>query len=275
MPLNCASGNYITAGVTKELVPSPDYPDIRLKATIRYDSWRDNWFSRTAIASQLYSDFQPQQHIGKFFKCGQVFSIQITSELYVENGRQTLMDVAQSPEQITALQEKAKAVRLAQILSLPLAKMIQYSEENKIDQNMVWCRLCTRVAPATDSKHWMSKEYWASKHFRYCHWKYYHPMIMDGETLPRKIRGSDTKDSHAFPLDIPRESTGGTFSPETWLKLEGITSWWAIESDEDVESLVAGGSDNPWWHCDGPMMIRRFVIIRERSKSCLCLGIHT
>ncbi|KUJ10528.1 uncharacterized protein LY89DRAFT_787539 [Mollisia scopiformis] len=267
---------FVPESMGESLPPLPDYPGIRLKATLFYDRKRDNSSSRTDIASQqLYSDFQLSRDVGKFFRCGQVFSIQITSDISFEKGSQTLVDVAQSPEHVTALQEKAKKLRLAQILSLPLVDMVQYSEESQFDQTMVWCRLCTRVAPATDSEHWMSKDYWASEHFRWQHWKYFYPMIMDRERLPRKIPGSDSKDSHASPLSISRKSSRDTFSPESWLKLEGITSWYAIGSDADIEDRVAGGSQNSWWHCDGPTMIRRFVVIKEGPESCLCLGIHT
>jgi hypothetical protein len=226
------------------------------------------------MASQrLDSDFQHPQGFRKFFRCGQVFSIPITSDLSVGNGGQTLVGVAKLPQTVAALQEKAKTVRLAQFLSLPLRHMVQYSEENKMDQNMVRCVLCTGGAPASDSECWMPKDFWASEHFRWDHWKYY--KMAHREKLCRKIPSSDTKDSYASPLGIPGRSTGDSFSPNSWLKLEGITSWCAIDSDEEIESLLAGASQNPWWYCDGPTMIRRFVVIREGSKSCLCLGIHT
>lgn len=239
---------------------------------------RDDGSSRTEITSQQqYSDFQPQRDVSNFFRCGQVFSIQITSELQVIDGDQTLVDVAQLPEPITALNGKAKAVRLAQILELPLAKMVQYSEENNSDQNMVWCRLCRGVAPAADSKHWMSKDFWASTHFRWSHWKYYQLMIQDREKLSRKLAGSGSKDLHVPPCDVPRESIENTFSKESWLQLEGITSSEAIDSDEKVENLLSGTSEKGWWECPGggPTMIRRFVVIREGLESCQCLGIHT
>ncbi|KAE8451379.1 hypothetical protein EG329_004008 [Mollisiaceae sp. DMI_Dod_QoI] len=254
---------YVVESREKIWRPSPDYPGIRLEVTIYYNSSRDKHGLRADMTSQQpHPEFEPRQDLHKFFRCGQVFSIQITSDLSVESGTQNLVEVAQLPEPVGGLQEKAKAIRLAQILLLPLKKMVQYSEENENDQNMVRCRLCKRVTPASDSSQWMSKDYWASKHFRWHHWKYYHPMIADRESLSRKIPGSDIKGSSASPLTTPGESAGETFLPHGWLKLEGITSWRAIESDDEIESLVAGGSFLGWWHCDGPTMIRRFVVIR-------------
>ncbi|PVH77975.1 hypothetical protein DL98DRAFT_534220 [Cadophora sp. DSE1049] len=271
-----ASESYVSESRRNLLSRLLGNPDIRIAASIHYDSRRDTRSLKTEISSpRLYSDFQPSRDFRKFFRCGQVFSIQITSDLSVEKGRENLVSVVQLPGQITALEAKAKTLRLAQIFALPLVRMVPYSEESPFDQTMVYCRLCTRVAPAIDSEDWMSKDYWASKHFRWYHWRYYYPMTTDRDRLSRKIPGSDSKDSHTPQPSIPTESAGDTFSPESWLKLEGMTSYDAIESDEEIKSLVDGGSQNPWWYCDGPTMIRRFAVIREGAVSCFCLGVHT
>ncbi|KAL6820889.1 hypothetical protein J3E69DRAFT_357255 [Trichoderma sp. SZMC 28015] len=140
--------------------------------------------------------------------------------------------------------------RLTQIRQLPLEIMTRYCKDIPGDRKN--CR--------------MLKDYWASENFRAWHREYYIDMIRDddltnGEAIPSEERLEG----------LPHPTRTTEFSPEKWILLEDIISDIPIESDDyfiyepDSLELTVGG----------PIMIQRFVVVREDSKRCLCLGIHT
>jgi hypothetical protein len=110
--------------------------------------------------------FQTREDAQQFFRPGQVFSIQVTTELNLKKASHRPVDHTDLPlEPIPILQAEAEAAfledrkkRFADILALPLKFMIQYAGENKDNRAQVYCRLCVTTALPPNSEFWMSKE---------------------------------------------------------------------------------------------------------------------
>jgi hypothetical protein len=187
-------------------------------------------------------------------------------------------------EPIPVLQAKAKAAyledrkkRLAEIQALPLDRMVQYIEEKKDIRGQVNCCLCVPTTPPPDSKAWMTKDSWASWHFRIHHWNLYKPMVDQRRAVLRSlsIQSTHCESPEQSAFKTAEEPANPIFSPETWIVLGDITSDSPIETDREIERIVGFCSFGTHYSLPGPIMIQRFVVVREGSKSCLCIGIHT
>lgn len=191
----------------------------------------------------------------EFFRPGQVFSVKFSSEIQLKDFGYSNVDRGQLRlEPIDVLKtkyawKKGAKERLEQIWALPLNYMVEYVEED--EHGRVICSLCHPKPPLPDSRALMRKEDWAVWHFRAMHWNLYQEMKNPS------YQGSQKP----------------TFSSERWITLKDINSDsemppdWRVESAKDKSSF---GFD-----LYGPFLLRRFVVVREGIKSCLCLGIHT
>ena len=161
------------------------------------------------------------------------------------------------------LEDRAK--RLAQIRQLPLDKMTLYCKDIPGDRKDVQCLLCPMGGDGCSN----AKDDWASYHFRVYHWEHYFAMIPDGPDLLR------TKSGEIIPWekqDVKRRNSG--FSAEEWIVLEDVTLDIPIDTDEKV-AMVIERTSHMNHYLAGPVMIQRFVVVREGTDHCLCVGIHT
>ncbi|RDK45772.1 hypothetical protein M752DRAFT_311910 [Aspergillus phoenicis ATCC 13157] len=127
------------------------------------------------------------------------------------------------------------------VIKLPLAAMFQYGDVQKNGQ--VQCHLCPSDVQ-------FPKDFWVDRHFR----MYHH------ETFRRldDVSSLDERSDYIYPNEI------STSRP--------------ILSEPEVEELTANEYNLPTWGMDawvGAITLRRFVVVQQGTKSCLCLGIHT
>ncbi|KAE8138588.1 hypothetical protein BDV38DRAFT_292185 [Aspergillus pseudotamarii] len=184
----------------------------------------------------------------KFFRPGQVFSTVILAKLDLESRVYRGRDWQRLPLlSSTELRERQKIrdsnreVKLAQLLKLPLDEMFQYG--TCLPNGKVMCGLCSQEV-------W--KEEWLGRHF--------------------PERHNETFQKLSTPATIPNRSK--------WTTLDDVDSDRPILSDTRIESykrgffmqLPASYDVDPWL---GAILIRRFVVVRQGKRSCLCLGIHT
>lgn len=157
------------------------------------------------------------------------------------------------------MQKYDREKRLIQILSLPLAEMGFYAKET--EDGKVWCILCHE----NTGDH---KDTWADIHFRLRHWERYcqlRGISPTSNTLPSVA---------SYVPTISKVSIPQLILPTDWISLKDITSDRPIREDWEIKEMFGATQENEP-HISGPTMIRRFVVIQEGLKSCLCLGIHT
>lgn len=196
-----------------------------------------------------------------------MFSLCISTRFTVDHRSYRPVKLSQLPlEPIATLKAKQEQTqkydrekRLIQILSLPLAEMIFYAKE--AEDGKVWCILCHENTG-------LHKDTWADMHFRYSHWQRY-----------CELRGISPKSNKlpsiaSYVPTIARVSIPQPILPTDWISLKDITSDRPIREDWEIKEMI-GATQEQEPHVRGPTMIRRFVVIREGLKSCLCLGIHT
>lgn len=213
------------------------------------------------------------------FRPGQIFSAQITSGFTSKNySTFRKIDLEYLPLEpfpslkATAEEEQLqnRSRRLAQIRQLPLEKMTRYCEDVARDGSEVHCLLCSR--PGQPSKH--QKDDWASDHFRLHHWEYYFGMVPGlSSRLSRETRVSVIaweQQSEASSQPPERD-----FSAERWITVDDVTLDTPIKVDDEIASVVNDHSQIHYWPLPGPIMIQRFVVVREGDGQCLVLGIHT
>lgn len=127
------------------------------------------------------------------------------------------------------------------IIKLPLKAMFQYGDVQ--ENGLVQCHLCTG-----DIR--FPKVFWVDRHFRI----YYH------ETF-RKLHDVSSLDER-----------------KGYIRPDEMSTDRPILSASEVEELTINEYILPTWNMDpwvGAITIRRFVIVQQGTKSCLCLGIHT
>jgi len=156
--------------------------------------------------------------------------------------------------------------RLAQIRSLPLEKMSYYCASISTDNKRVICLLCGKDRWGLDQSY--QRDEWTSRHFRLCHWERYFGMI--------PLR-PDQERFEIIPWEIQQRDLFATNSQRLandLITLDDVTSSYPIETDAEIFDTATDYSFEP--HCPtGPIMIQRFVVVREGLYSCLCLGIRT
>jgi hypothetical protein len=227
---------------------------------------------------ELSTDFKVQHRPLEFFRSGQVFSLCISSDLSVHHTSHRRVKLSQLPlEPIADLKAKYERTqkadrekRLKQILSLPLAEMIQYAKE--AENGEVLCTLCH----GSDDKRSYHKDRWVDVHFRLSHWDRY--CIMRGITSEMdKLPSIESylKYKSKPSMRQPISAVSSNASPANWISLGDMTSDWPIREDWEIREMLLGASQAHEPHIPGISIIRRFVVIQEGPESCLCLGIHT
>jgi len=245
-------------------------------------SWQDvktiSQLSRDEFNQTLCPGFEAQTNPSSFFRPGQIFAAQITSQLLLRNDRTFRnVDFGNLPlEPIPKLRAMAereqlqdRIKRLTQIRQLPLDKMTRYCKEMLDGRKTVRCLLC----PDRGDDFASTKEYWASYHFRFDHWGHYFAMIPKGLGLLSHMKHEKVIpwEKQSKELLQPLDSE---FSAEKWILLEDVTQDIPIDTDEELAEALNMFSQI--CHClAGPVMIQRFVVVREGGGHCLCLGIHT
>ncbi|KAF7167793.1 hypothetical protein CNMCM5623_000981 [Aspergillus felis] len=187
----------------------------------------------------------------------QVFIVHIEAKLYLQRHKPGNVDWDNLPlEPISSLKERqndqfelGRQRRLAQLTKLPLNKMFQYAKLK--DDGMVECGPCVDAGTKSFS---FKKEFWIDNHFRINHHKIYEQIRVSLRTA----ENSDTKET----------------ADARWIALEDIETDEPILSSMEINHMLAHvtSTPDPW---AGIIVAQRFVVVREGTKSCLCLGIHT
>ncbi|CZR69574.1 uncharacterized protein PAC_19474 [Phialocephala subalpina] len=252
---------------------SPPFDNVKLEACI----------SGTEIWGERKPYFKVRHQPAQFFRSGQVFSLCISANLSVHHRsrwRHRRIEISQLPlEPIGTLkakyeqaQKEDREARLKQILSLPLAKMVQHIKEGR--NGKVVCTLCPDAAPLIGGQE-LNKDDWADRHFRFCHWQQYCTMrgiSPNSDALP-SIASYFTPNPKQLITQPTSADSLHTLSAD-WITLEDITSDEPIYEDWQIREMTyCSQTSEPG--IPGPIMIRRFVVIQEGLESCLCLGIHT
>lgn len=190
--------------------------------------------------------------------------------------------------------------RLSQIKDLPLKQMSRCCRRIPLLRDKVSCLLCQPYAeddhePVTS----YTKEEWAVFHLRFAHWNFYFVISSTSWPIPKYLVAQEV--IQRLPMD-------DTFSLEGWILLEDLTTGQPIITDDEICNYALRASTEkpggvfrvdlhlPWkYRCcalsvppgrkndgekmhepiQGPVFIRRFVVVREGKWGCLCLGIHT
>ncbi|KAI1465809.1 uncharacterized protein F4812DRAFT_113077 [Daldinia caldariorum] len=225
------------------------------------------------------------EHRPQFFRPGQIFAAQITSNWLLEPKEREFekVDFGNLPlEPTSLLEEKAaaerlenRARRLDQIRNLPLEKMVRYCEDVPGDSTQVKCLLCERELMDQNTKKeppTFAKDLWASSHFRYDHWKNYFPMLPPDASLSLRW---DRKKELEPSSDLAPHILSSDFSAETWIDLTHVTDDRPIYTDNEIIGRINKSTRHKVHPLMGPILIRRFVVVRQGLDDCLCLGIHT
>jgi hypothetical protein len=166
-------------------------------------------------------------------------------------------------------QTEDRKKRLRQFLSLPLAEMTKHTKDG--ENGKVICTICS----GSRNSESYDKDYWADEHFRMTHWELYCTMrgiSPDSSKLPSIASYLKYKSKPTNTMSMSTVSSH--VSPANWICLKDKMSDRPILEDWEVRELgVFSQVNEP--HICGPVMVRRFVVIQEGLKSCLCLGIHT
>ncbi|KAL2812533.1 hypothetical protein BJX63DRAFT_396572 [Aspergillus granulosus] len=222
------------------------FPNVKKEAVI-------DWRATISASPRFGRASSPQS----FFRVGQVFIVHIEAKLYLQRHKPGNVDWDNLPlRPISSLKERqndqfelGRHRRLAQLTKLPLNKMFQYAKLK--DDGMVECRPCVDTGTKSFS---FKKEFWIDHHFRINHHKIY-------EQISVSLRTADDSDT--------KETANAR-----WITLEEIETDEPILSSMEIKHMrehVTASSD-PW---AGIIVAQRFVVVREGTKSCLCLGIHT
>lgn len=98
----------------------------------------------------------------------------------------------------------------------------------------------------------MTKDEWVTIHFRVEHWNIYLKICSTAKNHPDR-----------------------TFSSESWITLDDVASDNPIPTDDKIMETINQSTQEDCGGAPGPILIRRFVVVREGPESSLCLGIHT
>lgn len=145
--------------------------------------------------------------------------------------------------------------------------MTLYCKDSPVDTKRVECLLCQGLSEDT-----YLKDEWASSHFRIVHFEYYFSMAPENARLFLH----DEKKKFLVPVaNLAQRSSASKFSADTWIALDDITEDALILNDEQVANCVSQVSKRTPRGGIGPVMIQRFVVVREGRNESLCLGVHT
>lgn len=123
---------------------------------------------------------------------------------------------------------------------------------------------------------------WATWHFRFEHWREYFGILSSqcNGKLERKIAKVERARSGRVISWEEQErkriksSSESPFSANRWITLEDVDLDVPISSDEKILASLLHPS-MLMHYMAGPIMIQRFIVVREGGKHCLCVGIHT
>ncbi|KAI0117426.1 hypothetical protein F4814DRAFT_286837 [Daldinia grandis] len=153
--------------------------------------------------------------------------------------------------------------------------MVQYCESIRDDSTQVICLLCRielRAKDASQDARPCPKDYWASNHFRFKHWEYYFSMRPQEASQSLRHRRGVTL---ILPENLINPVPGSGFSNETWIDLTHVSNDTPIATDQGIIRSLNIVSSRRYIGLRGPVLIQRFVVVRQDLDQCLCLGIHT
>ncbi|GKZ63422.1 hypothetical protein AnigIFM49718_011830 [Aspergillus niger] len=204
-----------------------------------------------ALKNIFSKDFEKVPSPTTFFRPGRVFTVAIRGILTAAGDGD--IDYTHLPLEWTPLdsildpseREKERLSRQKRnyeaVIKLPLAAMFQYGGVQKNGQ--VQCHLCPGDVQ-------FPKDFWVDRHFR----MYHHETFKGLHDVSSLHERSD----YICPNEISASRP--------------------ILSESEVEELTANEYNLPTWGMDpwvGAITIRRFVVVQQGTKTCLCLGIHT
>jgi hypothetical protein len=259
------SGSYAFSSQLKGLSATGEFDDVNIKGILR-------WYGSEAQDPSFQKRTDPQD----FFRPGQVFALEITSSFWFFNERNwRSVDVSRLPlEPIPILESQAlkeynedKKKRRAQILALPLEQMIPHCEEEGDGSGTVSCKTCKTTNGLYREWTW-TKEEWVVSHFRTHHWQLYKRLRDESKTAsPAKLVATIKSLQRSDKSDVA-----------SWILPEDISSDKPVPSDMEVESALGNCSSSSLmggFSKRGPGLMRRFIVLRAGTESCLCIGIHT
>lgn len=127
------------------------------------------------------------------------------------------------------------------VIKLPLPAMFQYGDVQENGQ--VQCHLRTG-----DIR--FPKNFWVDRHFRIYHHETFRKL--------HDVSSLDERRGYIYPDEMSTDRP--------------------ILSASETEEMISNEYNLPTWNRDpwvGAITIRRFVVVQQGTKSCLCLGIHT
>lgn len=198
----------------------------------------------------------PRAKASDFFRPGQVFSVAVEGRLFLHTtDPHTMINWGSLPFEWVPLKsipniherEKERAIRqkknLKDIHKLPLAAMFQFG--SVLDDGRVRCHLCSTKAV-------FHKAFWVDNHFRVNH---------NAQYLELRDKSSRYQRHKYIGLDEMGTDRPVLSSGQIEDLVRKLSNW-----------LPASNAHDPWV---GSIMLRRFVVVRQGTESCLCLGIHT
>ena len=262
---------YLSPDIFRAYRPRCSWKDLKVEAAFHRDHYN----------STLCPGFEEQTNPASFFRPGQIFAAQVTSSLSLNNNRKfRKVDFGNLPlepisklktmAQVERLEDRTK--RLAQIRQLPLKQMTYHCKDMPLEREKVECLLCPNSGTNT-----YRRDEWANRHFRIVHWREYFGIISRG-SCPPCLPGLNVNDLmipwERQKLSLSQRASDFRFSGDEWITLEDVIEDIPIPSDEEVATIIAMTSE-VGHYLAGPVMIQRFIVVREGDGYCLCLGIHT
>jgi hypothetical protein len=261
------------------------YPNMTLPQAHLYDpqcTWKDVKVQGTFhsdYCSTTVPDFAKQSDPVSFFRPGQVFSAQIGSNLSLTNMRQfrdvdfcalPLKPISELKATAEREQLEDRAERLAQIRRLPLQQMAHYCRDSQLNNKNIQCLLCPN-----NGRNSYTRDSWASEHFRLYHWRQYFGMV-PSINISQVERN---KGENVIPWDeqekkFTKLSSSSHFSVDDWIVFDDVVLDIPILTNVEIVRRLEQTSQLVH-HKTGPIMIQRFIVVREGERYCLCVGIHT
>ncbi|GAQ45641.1 hypothetical protein An12g08700 [Aspergillus niger] len=196
-------------------------------------------------------DFEKVSSPDNFFRPGRVFTVAVrgistaTGDEDVDcthlPGKWIPLDSISDPYEREKERLSRQKKNYKDVIKLPLPAMFQYGDVQK--NGLVRCHLCPG-----DIR--FPKDFWVDRHFRIYHHETYNK-LHDVSSLDERIG---------------------------YIYLDEMSTDRPILSESEIEEMISNEYNLPTWDMDpwvGAITIRRFVVVQQGTKSCLCLGINT
>lgn len=184
------------------------------------------------------ADFQKRDNPFVFFRPGQVFSIQCKGllSLRTEQEDPTKIDWNNLPlSRVRGIKERSSLARQHRLEQILGLPLDAMFKYAIITGDD---KIICSLCPNDNSVY--TKEMWIEQHFYLKHWDIYSSLPTTGNKLSRNwISLDDIKSDYPFG---PNPEDSPSFATDVWV---------------------------------GSIFLRRFIVVREGTKSCLCLGVHT